>query len=178
MPAARHIIGRAFLLSVVLVLPGVHIVGAQAADLAVIEPAARDQLLVEMDELLAMPLADFLAAREELAARPGPAVYDWSSDGCTSPVPALRSAFAARFERFAPACVRHDWGYRNFGSVNIRGFDATEDRRWSVDERMRADMLEICEQEEPTSIRCRIEAELVHRAVRVAGHLSFYGFFE
>jgi hypothetical protein len=163
---------------VVIMLLGVGGAGTLAEDLAVVAPEDRQQLLLEMDTMLAMPLGEFLELREDRAGRAGSAIFDWSSDGCTSFIPVPGRFLQARFKMFAPACVRHDWGYRNFGSVNIRGFDANEERRRAVDERMRSDMFEICEREEPDSMRCRIDAMLVHRGVRLGGHLSFYGFFE
>ena len=128
--------------------------------------------------MLDMPLSDFVALRREQLGQDGPALYDWSSDGCTSFIGTFLDDLDQRFDRFEPACIRHDWGYRNFGSVNIRGFDADERRRALVDERMREDMQAICERDDPASRMCLAEAELVFRVLRLGGHLSFYGFLE
>jgi len=155
--------------------------GADASAAETFERHAGQQLappLEEMDELLSMPLEAFLERRSEASSLLGPAEYDWSSDGCTTFISTIPAAAQRWLDTFEPACERHDWGYRNFGSINRRGYDATEERRREVDEQLRSDMHSLCDDLAEESLTCRVVAEAIYRAVRVGGHLSFYGFFE
>ncbi len=79
---------------------------------------------------------------------------------------------------FEPACVRHDWGYRNFGR---RQFDPTDDRREQVDRRLLRDMGRLCaiEFDRPRQAArlggCLGAATAVFLIVRELGAPSFFG---
>ena len=53
-------------------------------------------------------LPDFLAAR----AAASPTDLDWSSDGCSTPLP-VGLGDTGRSYNFRAACQHHDFGYRN-----------------------------------------------------------------
>lgn len=74
---------------------------ASAIEHDVLLTPERLAILRDLDALAGMPLDDFLAARAEaLSTRPD---YDWTTDGCSGPVP----------DRAQDACLRHDFLYRN-----------------------------------------------------------------
>jgi hypothetical protein len=129
----------------------------------------------EVEALLSMSLSEFLRIKAQGSMSHELAAYEWTSDGCSSPVAALQLAVDGWLEHFAPACERHDWGYRNFGNGAGRSLDPTEERRRQVDDRLRADMRSICASLLPGPLLCRIEAEMVYLATRVGGALAFHG---
>lgn len=112
--------------------------------------------------LMSAPLATFLSAR-----RSGGGSLDWSTDGCSVPSRYSHGIGAEFKGKFAAACQRHDFGYRNFGK---RGLDRTEARRAQVDHQFKRDMVDLCD----GSRRCRIVATIFYAAVRSRGRGSFY----
>ena len=121
--------------------------------------AARPGPALEVVEgLMAGDLDDFLAYRESASRDPR---LDFSTDLCTAPV--LGSSGPAY--DFTEACLRHDFGYRNYGPLG-----ALDERRREVDERFLADMREHCKTRPPTEIiRCLGWARTYYRAVRAFG---------
>ncbi|CAB4924535.1 unannotated protein [freshwater metagenome] len=89
------------------------------------------------------------------------APFDWATDGCT----ATPASWAATFR---PACVQHDFGYRNLGyGLRLSRLEAT--RRW-IDERFLDEMRRICDagRRGLRRVACRTRATLMWAAVRVA----------
>jgi hypothetical protein len=73
--------------------------GALAA--GVIITPGRLAVLHDLDALMARPLHEFESERRDAAERRPH--YDWTSDGCSGPIPAEATG----------ACLRHDFAYRN-----------------------------------------------------------------
>lgn len=87
--------------------------------------------------------------------------FDWSSDGCSnSPDHPFGFDFTA-------ACLRHDFGYRNF----LRGLrlDPTPARKAGIDARLAADLDTICARHALWRQFCNQVANLYVWAVRVVG---------
>ena len=102
------------------------------------------------------------------ANTPGP--FDWSDNGCSSPVGNAPSGF-----RFLNACKRHDFGYRNYGhGLTVVPYDST---REFVDNRFRTDMYNWCNNNTSgeKNTDCKGWADTYHFAVRWAGGKAFYG---
>jgi len=70
---------------------------------------------------------------------------DWSHDGCTAPDSALPKAWR---DFFKPGCVRHDFGYRNYGrGLNAsasRALTSTDAQKKVVDTRLLSDLRWLC----------------------------------
>jgi len=87
---------------------------------------------------------------------------DWSTDGCSAPVIGNQG----RSFNFQRACVRHDFGYRNYKNFGL----FNETTRAAIDERFRLDMVESCEPRRRTfKIRCFAWAEVFYASVRAVG---------
>jgi hypothetical protein len=84
--------------------------------------------------------------------------FDWGSDGCS----AGRLADLVE-DRLQAACLRHDFAYRNFGSLFL---DPTDDVRARVDEQLEADATALGQG--------RLASGLL-RTLRQFGGPSFYG---
>ena len=95
------------------------------------------------------------------------APFDWSSDGCSWTPPAWANLFT-------PACLLHDFGYRNFG--NGLRLQRTEDRRAWIDGRFYTEMKRICNDKYSAwwylanDAACHSEADAMYHVVRVASH--------
>jgi len=90
--------------------------------------AARLEQLV-FDE----PLEAFMAIREAEPREGVDADFDWRSDGCSAgPLAPVVNA------RLRAACVRHDFGYRNYGQLL---FGPTDSMRRRVDEQLEIDAI-------------------------------------
>ncbi|RYP62620.1 hypothetical protein DL771_009663 [Monosporascus sp. 5C6A] len=112
------------------------------------------ELEAETDRLLfSVSLSEFLAARD---ARSPPGL-DWSSDGCSS---SPENPFGFDFE---PACLRHDFGYRNY-----KAQDRFEAGKAAIDRKFRADLYDQCAAEDPR-VMCEATAEVYYRAVVLFG---------
>lgn len=62
------------------------------------------------------PQYEFLLSLDSFISGPKskkPAPYNWTDDGCSAPWWTLSQYWSGKFNR---ACVRHDFGYRNYGS--------------------------------------------------------------
>lgn len=88
----------------------------------------------------------------------------WTTDGCSAPV----VGESGRSFNFRNACIRHDFGYRNYKSRNM----FTADSRLRLDELFRQDLHTLCAPRVRTfKVRCAAWAELFFAAVRSAGGL-------
>lgn len=132
--------------------------------------AARDADMADMERIEGLPLSVFLGEKAE-AVSP----YDWSDDGCSSPIELAKVVSDLVLRRFESSCQRHDWGYRNFGKLDTKGFQPTDSRRRKVDDLLLRDMLEQCDITYPGWAQCAAKAEVVYAAVRIGGSRSFYG---
>jgi hypothetical protein len=114
------------------------------------------------------PLSQFLADRKR-----APAPFDWSSDGCSTP---RVGALSATYNKlFLNACLRHDFGYRNFGERKLR-LDPTESRRQKLDSQLRTDMNGICAtQTIPQQPQCYSVANTYYSGVRLFGGFTYFG---
>lgn len=111
-----------------------------------------------VEALMSRDLEDFLAYRASATRDPRP---DYSTDECSAPVV---GSTGSTFD-FTQACLRHDFGYRNYGRLGL--LDA---HRRSVDERFLADMQEHCLTRDPEElIRCFGWARTFYRGVRAFG---------
>ena len=94
-------------------------------------PSAMDPAVVEW-MTFGVDIGTFVSTR----AAPFPGPYDWSSDGCSTPLP-VGLGDTGRSYNFRAACQRHDFGYRNFRLLDAAGphrsvverDDPPEDRR-------------------------------------------------
>jgi hypothetical protein len=126
-------------------------------------------LVQEAETIDALSLPDFVAVR---AVRSGDAVADqlvWSSDGCSGGLstPASADAF------FRDACLRHDFGYRNFRTGPR--IDPSPARKQRIDAMFLADLRATCAAAGQPRIRwhggvtveCDKAARLMYRAARL-----------
>lgn len=94
--------------------------------------------------------------------------FDWSNNGCSGPAnPA-----------FTPACVQHDFGYRNYGARGDLGFAVTRDTKDWIDLRFRDEMYRICEDYASVpqaATQCVQDADNAFTAVYLFGDSSFFG---
>lgn len=104
------------------------------------------------------------------------APFDWSTDGCSSPVVADPYP-----KTFGPACKIHDFGYRNFGGHGLRLSADESTRKW-IDDRFMDEMNRICKTksglmnrngESPRS-ECVGAAQVYYSAVRREGGKYFF----
>ncbi len=158
----------ALLLAAALVAADVRAAGLPRAIAAAIlprpeasaAPAAKDRepLPAVVDRLMAVELDEFLAYRDSAESDPR---LDFSTDLCTAPV--LGSS-GPTYD-FTEACLRHDFGYRNYGPLGT-----LDGLRRSVDERFLADMRESClARPGEQVIRCLGWARAYYRGVRAFG---------
>jgi len=134
---------------------------AVALAVSALTPPAGASPRSDAARLMRLPLPAFLAAKA--AAAPP---FDWSDNGCT-----LAPDAPLGFD-FRPACARHDFGYRNFGS-GLR-LEVTEHRRFLVDARFRVDLHDVCRHHRLLARRaCDALAEAYYAAVRAFGAAAF-----
>ncbi|MEO8362818.1 MAG: phospholipase A2 [Ilumatobacteraceae bacterium] len=86
----------------------------------------------------------------------------WTTDGCSAPI----VGESGRSFNFRNACIRHDFGYRNY---KAHGLFSTESRL-RLDEQFRQDMYTLCGPKIRTfKVRCAAWAEIFYAAVRAGG---------
>lgn len=140
-------------LTVVLVL-SLGLPAAVAADEALTDHEVVARIVFDLD------LATFTRSRNRL--RREFRHLDWSTNGCSAP---LVGGTGRSFD-FRWACIRHDFGYRNYKRLGLFG----PDTRFAIDERFRMDMDESCAPRRRTrKVRCIAWAELFYAAVRATG---------
>jgi hypothetical protein len=114
-----------------------------------------------VDRYVWADLDDFLAYRASPDRDPR---LDWSSDECSAPVV---GSTGASFD-FTDACLRHDFGYRNYRRLGL-----FEERKPLVDDRFLTDMRAHCETRSPDERRrCDVWARTFYLAVRHLGDLA------
>ena len=105
------------------------------------------------------PLATFIEISQS-SHRDGR--LDWSSDGCSAPV----VGSTGRTFDFTAACQRHDFGYRNFKTLD-KGKWWTSSMRHRIDRVFQQDMLRDCERRAKSTRKiCQTWAKAFFRAVR------------
>ena len=120
--------------------------------------AAPTSKLSLVEDLMAGSLDDFLRYRSAEEHDPR---LDFSTDECSAPV----VGNSGQTYDFTDACLRHDFGYRNYGTLGLIG-----ERRRSVDERFLADMQAHCAtRPRDEVVSCLGWARDYHRAVRTFG---------
>ncbi|KAL8366759.1 hypothetical protein RB595_010562 [Gaeumannomyces hyphopodioides] len=130
-----------------------------------VSPVSRrqgDLVAVTNSHCFSLTLPQFTAKRN---AR-DPASLDWTTDDCTlSPENPLGFPFA-------PACHRHDFGYRNFKKQSR----FTESNRLRIDNKFREDLKFQCRPFNfVKKVLCNALAELYYAAVRAFGGLEAPG---
>ena len=139
------------------------ITGAFARERGIAE-AAPAQPVALVDRYLAADLDEFLAYRASPDRDPR---LDWSTDYCSAP---LVGSSGASFD-FTQACLRHDFGYRNYDRLGLFA-----GRKNHVDDRFLADMRDHCaERPESERDRCLAWARVFYEAVHRLGFLSGHG---
>ncbi len=139
-----------------------HVVLLAMALVVASPPSATDRQLVDA-LLFDIDLATF--SRQRFTFTRAHPHLDWSTDGCSAPVVGNEG----RSFNFRRACVRHDFGYRNYKRLGT--FDETT--RLALDERFRLDMIESCAPRRRTfKIRCLAWAQVFHASVRAVGGLA------
>ncbi len=117
-----------------------------------------------VDRWLAADLGEFLAYRSSPDRDPR---LDYSTDYCSAP---LVGSSGASFD-FSDACLRHDFGYRNYDRLGIFGR-----RKAAVDDRFLADMRDHCAaRPAERANRCFAWARAFYEAVHRLGFLSGHG---
>jgi len=117
-----------------------------------------------VDRYIAADLGEFLAYRSSPDRDPR---LDYSTDYCSAP---LVGSSGASFD-FSEACLRHDFGYRNYDRLGL-----FERRKDAVDDRFLADMRDHCAgRAEGERTRCFAWARVFYEAVHRLGHLSGHG---
>lgn len=113
-----------------------------------------DHVMFDLD------LATFI--RQRLRLRRTYPQLDWTTDGCSAPI----VGESGRSFNFRHACIRHDFGYRNY---KARGM-FTADSRILIDEQFRRDLDSSCARKMRTfKLRCVAWAEIFLATVRLAG---------
>ncbi|MFG2334687.1 phospholipase A2 [Streptomyces sp. NPDC048604] len=133
--------------------------------------------LKRVEELLQGGLGEFNRAREAVLEKGEPDIYgfNWGANGCN----AIKDRLKYAGIDFRPACVRHDFGYRNYREIlnedGFRGgvpglFDGSP--KSAVDKRFREDLNGLCAPDTPQGVAPKVDrpgcfaaAHLVYKAV-------------
>ncbi|MGI5351317.1 phospholipase A2 [Streptomyces sp. CA-250714] len=125
------------------------------------DPAVRAQA----DRLMKLSYREFAKARHV-------APFNWTTDGCSVPI-----GLTPYREVFRPACVQHDFGYRNYGRNHELKLDPTRKTKNWIDGRFRTEMRRICADRyaEHRRLRnCRSAAETYYLGVQIGGDGAFF----
>ncbi|QGV76925.1 phospholipase A2 [Streptomyces ficellus] len=141
--------------------------GTSAADTAdtLFPVVAEATLREEADRIMNLTYRDF-------ARTPRVEPFDWSTDGCSVP-----TGYAPYSEVFRPACVQHDFGYRNYGANHGLALDPTRETKNWIDGRFRTEMERVCQDTSYTPLahfNCVNAARAYFVAVNVAGDPAFF----
>jgi hypothetical protein len=105
----------------------------------------------------------------EFARTPHEAPFEWSSDGCSAPV---------YDPDMTPACVQHDFGYRNFGNHYALKLSPTRETKNWIDARFGEEMDRICTDKyaglPDVWEECHNHATVMLTAVQQFGDSSFF----
>lgn len=133
---------------------------------------AKDKLRDRADRLfLKTSLAEFnrIAAKKSKPAADAKDPLDWSNNGCSS-VTDL-DPYKAIFRR---ACIRHDFGYRNFGNgLALRSY---EEAKAAIDKQFLKDMNTICNGRLYDG-NCRSASGVYFGLLRQVGSESYTAFY-
>lgn len=133
-----------------------------ASSLAVSSPAAADPAARALTDryLFHSTIYEFWAAKR---VQEHGDVLDWTDDGCS--VPQAWANGPGGFN-FLPACMRHDFGYRNYKRMGIR----TPENRLLIDRQFKKDMYDECAKSRGKwawrGAECRRYANRYYAAVR------------
>lgn len=107
---------------------------------------------------------------DDFARAPREEPFEWSTDGCSHPLadPDMR-----------PACVQHDFGYRNFGNHYALKLEPTRRRKDWIDSRFHIEMVRICDDKYKPELpeawaTCNDHASVMFTAVSLFGDSSFF----
>lgn len=106
-------------------------------------------------------------AAKQLRPRP----FNWSDDGCSF----IRYAAPGDAAFFHDACLRHDFGYRNYGNgLRLQRDDGTKQQ---IDNKLLDDMDYICDTRVSVVERpeCYARAQYTYEGVYNLGGPAFYG---
>jgi len=128
------------------------------------DPVTNDQVVHEIETIdhvmFDLDLVTFVRQRSFLR-RTNPQL-DWTTDSCSAPI----VGESGRSFNFRNACIRHDFGYRNYKARGL--FSA--DSRIRIDEQFRRDLDASCAPKKRTlKVRCTAWAEIYFTAVRLVG---------
>ncbi len=119
-----------------------------------IDTATIDYVIFDLD------LDTFIRQRSKL--RRNYPQLNWTTDGCSAPL----VGESGRSFNFRNACIRHDFGYRNYKARGLFNTDA----RTRLDGQFRRDLEALCAPKVRTfKVRCVAWAEIFFTAVRAAG---------
>ncbi|ORT57032.1 phospholipase A2 [Streptomyces sp. CB03238] len=127
----------------------------------VAEPTVREQA----DRIMNLTYREF-------ARTPRIEPFNWTTDGCSVP-----SGYAPYSEVFRPACVQHDFGYRNYGANHELKLSPTRETKDWIDSRFRTEMERVCQDTSVTPlahINCMNAAQAYHLAVSFGGDPAFF----
>ncbi|MEV3987382.1 phospholipase A2 [Streptomyces sp. NPDC049837] len=136
-------------------------VAADTGPAAVAEPTVREQA----DRIMNLTYREF-------ARTPRVEPFNWSTDGCSVP-----TGYAPYSEVFRPACVQHDFGYRNYGANHELRLSPTRETKNWIDRRFRTEMERVCQDTYLTPLRhlnCVNAAQAYYLAVSVGGDQAFF----
>ncbi|MEV0048979.1 phospholipase A2 [Saccharopolyspora shandongensis] len=95
--------------------------------------------------------------------------FDWSTDGCSAPIPGSEGWNIVFFN----ACAQHDFGYRNFGGRGALKLDPTPTAKHAIDLRFHEEMKKLCTAHSNNPV-CFGVAQTYFDAVRQFGDSSFF----
>ena len=117
-----------------------------------------------------------------------PTQIDWQTDGCSVPssilhAPGLGNVLKYYSGVFNHSCVRHDFGYRNYGSGVKNGLrlDPTEARKKTIDNRFHSNLDIQCKSAYSGVTKvvqreaCYAAAKIFYDAVATFGGQAFFG---
>ncbi|MER7112563.1 phospholipase A2 [Streptomyces sp. NPDC000229] len=125
------------------------------------EPSVREQA----DQIMSLTYREF-------ASTPRVEPFNWTTDGCSVP-----TGFAPYSEVFRPACVQHDFGYRNYGAHHELKLSPTRETKNWIDSRFRTEMERVCQDTYVTPLahmNCVNAAQAYHVAVSFGGDPAFF----
>ncbi|GAA2497804.1 phospholipase A2 [Streptomyces gobitricini] len=136
-------------------------VAAGTVPVPVADPAVRE----EADRIMNLTYRDF-------ARTPRVEPFNWTTDGCSVPV-----GYAPYSQVFRPACVQHDFGYRNYGANHELRLSPTRETKNWIDSQFRTEMERVCQDTYATylaHLNCVNAAQAYHVAVSFGGDRAFF----
>jgi len=127
-------------------------------------PAAYNSTVARANQIMSMTYQQFAGAARE-------APFEWSSDGCSSPIPLDGYRIV-----FAPACRQHDFGYRNYGARWSQKLSPNQETKRWIDARFAQEMGRICNDDYvgPMVADCLAIAGLYFNAVARRGGAAYF----